>query len=61
MRWWGAVLVDAMAFVLLFWGLSGLLMWWQVKATRGLGLVVLVLSFVVATLLRVGMYLALTA
>lgn len=34
-----AVIVDAMAFILCFWGLPGLLMGWQIKATRTAGVV----------------------
>jgi hypothetical protein len=55
-RWLWAVGVDAMAVILCFWGMSGLFMWWQIKATRKAGLVVLALSAIVATLLGVGMY-----
>lgn len=55
-RWWWAVFVDAMAFVMVFWAVSGLLMWWQIKAVRGWGAVVLVGSAVVATLMALGMY-----
>ncbi len=33
-RWWWAVIADVMAFVLIGWGVSGLFMWWQLKATR---------------------------
>lgn len=55
-RWLWAVGVDAMALILCFWGVSGLFMWWQIKATRKAGLVVLVLSAVAAIGLGVGMY-----
>ena len=48
-RWFWAVIVDLMAGVMCFWGVSGLLMWWQLKATRKLGTVILVLSAIVAT------------
>jgi hypothetical protein len=50
-----AVLVDAMAVVLVFWGLTGLVMWWQVKAVRRSGAVVLVLSATAAVVLVVLM------
>lgn len=52
-RWFWAVIVDVMAAALCLWGLSGLLMWWQLRATRKLGLVVLVLSTIAATTLGV--------
>lgn len=55
-RWAWAVIVDAMAFVMVFWGLSGILMWWQVKATRRFGVLVVLLSAAAATWLAVGMH-----
>ncbi len=55
-RWWWAVVVDAMAFVMVFWGVSGLVMWWQLKATRRLGVALLFLSAAAATALTVGMH-----
>jgi len=58
-RWYWAIIVDAMAAVMVFWGLSGLLMWWQIKATRGVGLL-LTLSAALATVLVLGMHAALT-
>ena len=60
-KWLWAVGVDAMALILCFWGFSGLFMWWQIKATRKAGLVVLALSAVAATALGVGMYSVLSA
>jgi hypothetical protein len=59
-RWFWAVVVDAMAAVMVFWGLSGLLMWWQIKATRRLGFLLLLLSAAGATALAFGMHAALT-
>ena len=55
-KWIWAVGVDAIAVALFFWGVSGLLMWWQIKSTRRLGLVVLATSAIVATLLGIGMH-----
>lgn len=55
-KWFWAIGVDAIAIVLCYWGVSGLFMWWQIKATRKAGLVVLALSAVAATALGVGMY-----
>jgi len=60
-KWLWAVGVDAMALILCYWGVSGLFMWWQIKATRKAGLVVLALSAVAATALGVGMYSVLSA
>ncbi len=56
-----AIIVDAMAFIMIFWGLSGLVMWWQIKATRRIGFIVLGLSFGVAAMLAVSMYFRLVA
>jgi hypothetical protein len=55
-----AVVVDLMAATMCFWGLSGLVMWWQIKATRRLGAIVLVVSTVTAAVLAVGMHSVLT-
>ena len=38
-----------MAAIMCFWSLSGLFMWWQIKATRVPGLIVLGLSAAAAT------------
>jgi hypothetical protein len=57
-RWFWAVVVDLMAGVLCFWGFTGLLMWWQLKATRRIGGIVLVLSAMTATMLGFAMYTA---
>ncbi len=54
-RWAWAVIVDVMAVIMLFWGFSGLFMWWQVKATRRWGAVVLLVSLVGAVLMGMGM------
>jgi hypothetical protein len=59
-RWWWAIIVDAMAFIMVFWAVSGLLMWWQLKATRKLGVVMLLLSAGAAVWLALGMYQAFT-
>jgi len=59
-RWGWALVVDVMAFVMVFWGVSGLFMWWQIKATRRIGFVVLLLSAAAATALGFGMYAAMS-
>jgi hypothetical protein len=59
-RWFWAVVVDAMAGVMVFWGASGFFMWWQIKATRKAGAVVLVLSGVTAAALGAAMYAVMT-
>ena len=55
-RWYWAIAVDAMFATMVFWGLSGVLMWWQIKRTRRLGALCLVVSSVVATWLAIGMH-----
>ncbi|HYH68986.1 MAG TPA: PepSY domain-containing protein [Urbifossiella sp.] len=59
-KWFWAVVVDVMAGTMCFWGLSGLVMWWQLKGTRKLGAVVLLVSAAAATVLAIGMHAALT-
>ena len=55
-EWLWAVGVDAIALTLCFWGLSGLVMWWQIKATRRTGAVVLIASFISAVFLGLSRY-----
>jgi hypothetical protein len=55
-RWFWALGVDSMAILLCFWGVSGLFMWWQIKATRRIGIAILVLSSIAASTLAYGMY-----
>lgn len=56
MRWVWAIAIDAMFASMVFWGLSGLFMWWQIKAVRFAGLFFLGASLIVATIVAVGMY-----
>lgn len=60
-RWIWAVAVDAMFLSMVGWGITGLLMWWQMKNVRRVGAIVLVLSLIVATAVAFGMHTALTA
>jgi hypothetical protein len=55
-RWVWALLVDVMVVSMVFWGISGLFMWWQVKRTRKIGLCVLLVSAVFAALMMVNMH-----
>lgn len=59
-RWLWAIVVDLMAFTMVFWGVSGLFMWWQIKTTRGSGTVILAISAVVSVALGYAMHVALT-
>ncbi|WP_158261418.1 MULTISPECIES: PepSY domain-containing protein [Pirellulaceae] len=55
-QWFWALTVDLMFVSMVFWGLSGILMWWQIKRTRLLGGGFFVASVICAVLLMVGMY-----
>ena len=55
-RWFWAIAVDLMFASMCFWGISGIVMWWQIKRTRKIGLALLTVSAVVATYLAIGMH-----
>ncbi|MCC9658311.1 PepSY domain-containing protein [Rhodopirellula halodulae] len=55
-RWVWALIVDVMFVSMVFWGVSGLMMWWQVKRTRMLGAGVLIASFVFTAMLAMNMH-----
>jgi hypothetical protein len=55
-RWLWAVAVDLMAAAMIFWGLSGVAMWWQLKKLRGWGAITLAVSALIATMLALGMH-----
>lgn len=55
-KWIWAIGVDAIALTLCFWGVSGLFMWWQIKATRTPGLIVLLVSGIAAAALAYNMH-----
>lgn len=57
-RTFWAVLVDIMSGVMVFWGISGVVMWWQIKRTRMLGGVVLAISLAAAVWLGMEMHTA---
>ena len=50
-----SLIVDTMAIAMVFWGVSGLIMWWQVKRTRLLGAMILAMSVLAACWLYVSM------
>jgi hypothetical protein len=54
-----AIFVDLMFAMMVFWGVSGLLMWWQLRSTRRFGAIVLALGAVIALLTAIGMHQAL--
>jgi hypothetical protein len=55
-RWLWALAVDGMFVVLLFWALSGVHMWWQIKSVRLWGAAVLALGVLAAAALAAGMH-----
>ena len=55
-RWFWAIAVDLMFASMVFWGLSGVVMWWQIKRTRRIGFIVILLSAGAATWLAFGMH-----
>jgi hypothetical protein len=56
--WW-AILVDVMAATMVSWAVTGLLMWWQMRALRIAGTVTLALCALATTALVSGMWHAL--
>lgn len=55
-RWCWAFIVDAMFVNMVLWGLSGVLMWWQLKKTRKWGAAALIASAVMTCWLFAGMH-----
>jgi hypothetical protein len=53
------VIVDVMAFVMVFWGVSGIVMWWQIKSTRRFGSAAMLVSLIFAIWLVYAMYIEL--
>ncbi len=54
--WVWALLVDVMAVSMVCWGLSGLLMWWQLRKTRKIGAVLVAVGLGTASMVAIGMY-----
>jgi hypothetical protein len=55
-RWFWAVSVDAASVIMVLWGISGLLMWWQIKSMRRWGLLVIAVSLATASLIAFAMH-----
>jgi hypothetical protein len=55
-RWFWAVAVDVMFAAMVFWGISGLFMWWQIKSVRWVGLATVVLGAVMALGMGIAMH-----
>lgn len=54
-RMYWSLILDAMAIAMVTWGISGLVMWWQIKRTRLIGSVVILASLITASGLYVAM------
>ena len=50
------VLVIAAMGVMVFWGLSGIFMWWQIKSVRWIGLATVALGAVIALGMGIAMH-----
>lgn len=50
-----SLFVDTMAFAMVAWGVTGLLMWWQIKRVRLIGGVVMACSVLVAIVMYLAM------
>ena len=55
---WGGI-VDVTALLMIFWAISGVVMWWQMKPLRNAGMMALGGGVLMAGLLAWGMYVAL--
>lgn len=55
-RWFWAGIVDVMSASMVGWGLTGLLMWWQMKNVRRVGAVVLLIGVVASVVAAIGMH-----
>ena len=55
-QWFWALLVDGMVLSMVFWGLSGMIMWWQIKRTRLLGGGFFIASILCTAFLTMGMH-----
>lgn len=53
-RWFWTLAADATGATLVFWGISGLFMWWQLKPTRAAGILGLGFAGLLATAVTVG-------
>jgi hypothetical protein len=53
-RWFWALFQDVLAVAMVFWGLSGLIMWWQLKATRVVGTISLISALGIAGVVAYG-------
>jgi hypothetical protein len=45
-----------MAIAMVFWGISGIIMWWQIKRTRWIGAAIIGLSLLTAGAMAMGLH-----
>jgi hypothetical protein len=55
-RWFWAIAVDVMFVAMVFWGISGLFMWWQIKSVRWIGLATVILGGVLSIAMGIAMH-----
>lgn len=55
-RWTWAAVSDGMSLIMIFWGLSGMVLWWQIKRTRRLGSAALAVSVLAASWVFIEMH-----
>jgi hypothetical protein len=55
-RWFWALGVDAMFLSMVGRGITGLLMWWQMRNRRTVGAIVIVASLIVSVAVAIGMH-----
>ncbi len=55
-RWFWALAVDVMFLAMVFWGISGLFMWWQIRSVRWVGLATVALGAVLALWMGFAMH-----
>ena len=50
------IIVDATGALMIFWGLSGIIMWCQIKPLRNNGMLTKILGILLAGILGYGMF-----
>lgn len=55
-RWVWSLIVDCMFVLMVFWALSGVAMWWQLRYLRAIGTGIVIASLIVASILFRGMH-----